>query len=779
MLQQVFLNIFDRSIIAGYCVIFVIMIRFLMKGLPRSYSYVLWAVVFLRLLVPTLPESDWSLIPQIPFMEQEGILEESDVSDLGMPEVQTNINIPGDFAREANLPSDNIGVDYPAKSNLGDEITYQTELAELQFVQKPVIDLAEKESIKIGLLQVSSLIWFVMSILFLLYGITWNAFFKRNLKDAEWVAPDTYEVKGLQTAFIMGVLKTRIYLPTDLSVEERRYVIAHEETHRKRGDNLIKYMTFFLTCIHWFNPLVWLAFYFMCCDMEMSCDEQVLRTLGIEEKKAYSMALLSVASGRKLILGMPLAFSENSTKSRIMNVLKYRRPKFFISCASGAVIVAVMAGLLSNPTGQVVSKGVVPEEGSPYSMQSVEFEEAVLESVQEVDDWDNPFLNYVIPEEIDGKKVLTLGLPHLEDIYEPMHELVKKYNEQSEEYYIEIITFTNTYQQLESSMGEIMKTLQHGEGTDLLYLSLLEKEELAMSGVLVDLKEFMTEEDWNTVYVANILEATTIGDKLYTIGPEFAICTYVADERLVEGTTGWTAQELSEYLDEKGDGIRSLATMAADESYIRTLGNVVLDDFVDWEHYRCNLKTKEFYTFLKLAKAKEQAKITKKTKSSKSEDTEKEDMKKAVRFALVTDVHDYQTYNTMYDEQVQSMGLPTTRGSGVAAIMYDGIGISRFCDYKEAAWDFIEFYLTERESYHAFPILQERLFGINTYAATNADVRAVEDLIRKADREYHNNVTYTYILEKEIVPYYNNEISVEEAAARIEERMNAYLETFR
>ena len=624
MLQQAFLNIFDRSIIAGYCVIFVMIIRFLMKGLPRSYSYVLWAVVFLRLLVPSLPESDWSLIPRIPFVGQEKIMEESDVSNLSMHDVQTNINIQGDFAGEANIPSYNIGMDYPSNSKFLDGITYQTEFRPLQLVQKPVIDLTgkEKDSIKIEPLQVSSLIWFVMSILFLLYGITSNVFFKRNLKDAEWVAPDTYEVKGLQTAFIMGVLKTRIYLPTNLSVEERRYVIAHEETHRKRGDNLVKYITFSLTCIHWFNPLVWLAFYFMCCDMEMSCDEQVLRTLGIEEKKAYSIALLSVASGRKLFLGMPLAFSENSVKSRIINVLKYRRPKFFISCASGAVIVAVMAGLLSNPNEKVISAGVEPEGESPDSMQSEEYEEPAAESEEEVSDWENPLLNYVIPEEIDGKKVLTLGLPYLEDVYEPMHELVKKYNKQSEEYYIEIISFTNTCQQLETSMDEIVKIFRHGKGTDLLYLSLLEKEELAMSGVLVDLKEFITEEEWNQVYVANILEATTIGDKLYAIGPEFAICTYVADERLVEGATGWTAEELSEYLEEKGDGIRSLATMAADESYIRTLGNVVLDDFVDWEHYRCNLKTKEFYTFLELAKAKELAKINKKAKVSKSEDME-------------------------------------------------------------------------------------------------------------------------------------------------------------
>lgn len=805
MLQQVFIDVFDRSVIAGYCAIFVMIIRFFMKGLPRSYSYVLWAVVFLRLLVPSLPESDWSLIPQIPFVGQERITEEAGVSDITMHELQTNIHMQGDFSEKANMPSYNISMDYPSNNKFWGAVTYQPELPELQLIQKPVIDLSgnEKITIKIEPLQVSSLIWFVMSILFLLYGIISNVFFKRNLKDAEWVAPYTYEMEGLQTAFIMGLFRTHIYLPANLSEECYRYVIAHEETHRRRGDNLIKYIAFFLTCIHWFNPLVWLAFYFMCCDMEMSCDEQVLRTLGIEEKRAYSMALLSVASGRKISLGMPLAFSENSTKSRIMNVLKYRRPKFWISCASGVVIVAIMAGLLSNPNGKVIGAGAEPGGDSLDSMQGVVYEELHTESVEEVSDWENPLLNYVIPEEIDGKKVLTLGLPHLESVYETIHELVKKYNEQSEEYYIEIISFTNTCQQLEASMGDIMKMFQHGEGTDLLYQSFMEKEELAMSGVLVDLKEFITEEEWDKVYVSNVLEATTIGDKLYTIGPEFAIYTYLADRHLVEGASGWTAQEFSKYLEKKGDGICSLATMVADESYIRTLGNLVLDDFVDWEHYRCDFKTKEFYTFLELAKAKEREKNNKKTEVSKQEEVRLENVaKQEVMAGLITDVHDYQTYNIMYDERVQSMGLPTTKGSGVAAIMYDGIGISRFCDYKEAAWDFIKFYLAEWESYHAFPILQERLYamyekaktpemiegqevpksfylGIDTYAATNADVRVVEDLIRKTDREYHYNMEYTEILEEEIIPYYKDQISVEEAAARMEKRMNAYLEKFR
>lgn len=841
MLQQAFLNIFDMSVTAGYCVIFVMVIRFFMRRLPRSYSYVLWAVVFLRLLIPSLPESDWSLIPRIPFVGQEQVQEEQIMNDYGIDEVQNSINISDNVAGEGGVldkDKSHLGEAYPSNSRIFgkisvlsmedrsfDETIYQTELPASQLAQKPAIKTAgnEKALIKVEPLQVSSLIWFLMSIVFMLYGVASNFLFQNSLKGAEWVAPNTYEVDGLQTAFIMGVIKTRIYLPANLSEEYRRYVITHEETHRRRGDNLIKHIAYILTCIHWFNPLVWIAFYFMCRDMEMSCDEQVLRTLGVEEKKAYSIALLSVASGRKLSLGIPLAFSETSTKSRIINVLKYRKPKFWAACVASTVIVAVMTGLLCNPSGQVVSAGAEPEQDGLDALQSVEVKASEAEKLEaeesatgnlesgqlETETLNKAFLNYVIPEEIDGKKVITLGLPcGSEDVYGPMHEVVMKYNEQSTEYYVEIISFTDDWQKLEASQHEIMKMLQNGESTDILYLSWLEKEELAMSGVLVDLNEFMTEEDWNQVYVGNILDATTIGDKLYAIGPEFAICTFMADERLTEGAAGWTAEELGEYLEKKGNGIRSFVATSADESYVQALGSFVIDDFVDWENYRCNFKTEEFYKILELSKAKEDAKTARKREilGLENAETEKkeelplekyENANQEVRFGFITSVLGYHTYDIIYDERAQSMGFPTTKGSGVAVLLYDQLGISNFSDNKEAAWDFVKFYLEERGCDYAFPILQEQLYKTYedakvpvsaldqyslktyTYAATNADVQAVVDLIAQADREYHYNVAYTNILEEEVVSYYKGEISVEEAAARMEERMNEYLVEFK
>ena len=817
MLEQTFLNLFEMSIAAGYCAIFVIIIRFFMRKLPKSYSYVLWAVVFLRLLMPSLPESDWSLMPGKDFMVLERFVENESV-DVGKVSIENEAEVT---YSQNNVVSeevtanqrDSVFAPSPVKPRFAQFALHTQQYTGGQHVQ-------DAEIFKIEPLQIISWVWLVVSAILLVYCVVNNILFEKRLEGAEWVAPNTYELESLQTAFVIGAIKARIYLPSNLPEEYRSYVLAHEQTHMKRGDNLVKHIAFALTCIHWFNPLIWLAFYLMCRDMEMSCDERVLRALGMEEKKAYSMALLSVASGRKLQLGMPIAFSETSTKSRIKNVLKYRKPKFWATLVAGAVIVAVATGLLSNPSGQVVSAGGEPEP-STESIVPEESSEAIKEETyahdndlageptnaesyigESISRYVSTYLDVLgnSPDERDGKKVLTLGLPcGGDDIYEEMLEVTSKYNEQSKDYYVEVVEFVDDWSVFELARGEVMKTLKQGGATDILYLGTLEKEELAMEGMLTDLKAFMSIYDWNTTYVGNILEATTIGDKLYAIGPEFAICTYVADARLAGEDTGWTMRELSEYLEKSESGAHSLSS-TADETDVRYIGSPVLDDFVDWETKSCNFQTEDFYKLLEVCKEKETTKNPKKSKSVFDEETQT--VKEEVKFGLVTDVHEYQAYNIWYDGHVQSKGFPTENGSGVAALMYEGMGIGSQSSHKEAAWDFIQFYLEERESYHAFPILQDRLYeayevaktpegvgkdelpkgyhmGIYVYSATDADVQAVVDLTALADREYHYNITYSKILEEEVVAYYDGKISVKDAATRIEERMNEYLEAFR
>lgn len=153
-------------------------------------------------------------------------------------------------------------------------------------------------------------------------------------------------------AFVLGLIRPKIYLPQGLSESEKIYILKHERTHIKRRDHVIKPLAFLVLCIHWFNPLVWLSFILMSRDMEMSCDENVLKELGNEIKREYSTSLLSMAIGRRLVSGSPLAFGESNVKKRIKNVLNYKRPSFLIIAVAATIVVAVGVGIMSNPRAE-------------------------------------------------------------------------------------------------------------------------------------------------------------------------------------------------------------------------------------------------------------------------------------------------------------------------------------------------------------------------------------------------------------------------------------------
>jgi len=158
-----------------------------------------------------------------------------------------------------------------------------------------------------------------------------------------------YETEGIRTPIILGIIKPRIYLPAGLTENERSYIIRHELNHIKRFDHIIKPFAYFVLCIHWFNPLVWIAFSLMSEDMEMSCDESVIREMGSGIKKSYSSSLLYLSAGRRKVAGCPLAFGENSTKKRIINVLNYKKPGLWVVVAALIAVVAIIIGLMSDP----------------------------------------------------------------------------------------------------------------------------------------------------------------------------------------------------------------------------------------------------------------------------------------------------------------------------------------------------------------------------------------------------------------------------------------------
>ena len=174
-------------------------------------------------------------------------------------------------------------------------------------------------------IEIGAYIWILGIIALLVYSLVSVLILKKQLKNARLIDNNIYEAKNLKTPFMLGVIRPKIYLPVGLDDTERSYILLHEQTHIRRTDHIIKIIAFLVLSVHWFNPLVWIAFMLMNTDMELSCDEKVLKEMNEDIKKPYANSLLSLAAGRHILNGSPLAFGEGNVKRRIKNVLSYKK----------------------------------------------------------------------------------------------------------------------------------------------------------------------------------------------------------------------------------------------------------------------------------------------------------------------------------------------------------------------------------------------------------------------------------------------------------------------
>lgn len=309
MMDKLFLKILNMSIISSYVILFIILIRLFLKKLPKIFSYGLWSVAFLRLIFPFSFESIYSLIS----INSKTI--PNDIIYKTTPEINSGIK----------------AVDTVINRVLPPALNMEASVNPIQ--------------IWIG---IGALIWIAGILLLVIYSIISTLKISKKLKSAGLLYDNIYNSKNIETSFVFGLFRPKIYLPINLSEDEKSYIIKHEETHIKRKDHIVKFIAFMITYIHWFNPLVWLAFYLMGEDMELSCDESVIKEMGYEIKKDYSASLLSLSIGRKIIGGSPIAFGENNTKGRIKNVLNYRKPKTWIIGLALILTIILSLGLLSN-----------------------------------------------------------------------------------------------------------------------------------------------------------------------------------------------------------------------------------------------------------------------------------------------------------------------------------------------------------------------------------------------------------------------------------------------
>lgn len=312
-MDSLFLQIINMSITSSYIILFIIIIRLLFKKVPKIFSYGLWLIPFLRLVLPFSFESVFSLVS----INREAI--PKNIIYVQTPQINTGIGTI-DSAVNRILPA-----------------------SELVTSVNPI-----QAWIWIG-----SIIWLIGLVALLIYSIYSTFKLSKRLESATLVESNIYKIDTIKTPFVFGLIKPRIYLPHDLSTNEESYIIKHEETHIKRWDHLIKFIAFLIVSLHWFNPIVWIGFYLMGEDMELSCDESVIKEMGYGIKRDYSNSLLALSTGKRLIGGSPIAFGENNTRGRIKNILKYKEPKFWVIIISIVLLIFLALALLSNPPNDI------------------------------------------------------------------------------------------------------------------------------------------------------------------------------------------------------------------------------------------------------------------------------------------------------------------------------------------------------------------------------------------------------------------------------------------
>lgn len=319
-MEEFFLYVIDRSISAGWLILAVVLVRFLLGKAPKWIRGILWGMVALRLMLPLSLESEFSLLPEKGAVEQV-------------------------LTEKAKLPADDWGQEW----NQGTEPMMVTPVGgmDTSYVREEVTMTKG-----VNLISVLTILWLVGVILMVLYCILSYGKLRRRVAEAviyRKEKPCIYESEKVDSPFVMGLIKPCIYLPHGMNEEDKLCVIAHEEAHISRGDHFIKPIGFLILAVYWFHPLVWLAYILLCRDIELACDEKVIDRMSLADKKMYTKALLECSKPQRMISACPLAFGEVGVKKRITNVLHYKKPAFWIVVLSVLACVVVAVCFLTDP----------------------------------------------------------------------------------------------------------------------------------------------------------------------------------------------------------------------------------------------------------------------------------------------------------------------------------------------------------------------------------------------------------------------------------------------
>ena len=308
-MTDLFLNVLNTSFSAVWLVLGIVLVRLVLKKAPRSLVCGLWALVALRLIFGGI-EAPFSLVPSAEIIPPESLFEQAPAIHSGLPVIDQAVN---PVYSESLRPMPGASVN-----------PLQVWLA------------------------VFANIWLLgMAVMALWAALSWLRV-RRQVRES--VPEDgVYLCDRIDSPFLFGLIRPKIYLPSCLEGDARGHVIAHEKAHLARRDHWWKPLGFLLLTVNWFNPVMWLAYILLCRDIELACDERVVRRLPVEEKKAYSSALLQCSLPRRAIAACPLAFGEVGVKQRVRSVLNYRKPTFWVIVTAAVLSVVLAVCLLTDP----------------------------------------------------------------------------------------------------------------------------------------------------------------------------------------------------------------------------------------------------------------------------------------------------------------------------------------------------------------------------------------------------------------------------------------------
>ena len=310
-MTELFIKVLNMSITATYVATVVIIARIFLSKAPKIYSYGLWSVVIFRLISPVSFSSPFSFLARIK-------------------------------PSQDYLPS-NIGM--MPKPSIITEIEAIDKVVNQSLPAPTVIASVNPMQIIMGVL---TAVWVIGMAVLILYAIYSYVKIRHRVQFATVLAKGVYETDQIKTPFVIGVIKPKIYLPLGMQDKEKDIVISHEQIHIKRHDHWIKPAVFLALVLHWFNPIIWLSYFLMAKDMEMSCDESVIKKSSSDIRANYSSTMLSLSANRSGLL-IPLAFGESNTTSRVKNIINYRKPGFWVGVIAFIIVVILTMGLLSNP----------------------------------------------------------------------------------------------------------------------------------------------------------------------------------------------------------------------------------------------------------------------------------------------------------------------------------------------------------------------------------------------------------------------------------------------